>query len=254
MGTSPFSGDPWSASFFQARVVWDPLIGVVVPTYFTLDGPNAVPRSAGWHSFKAEIRPTSTAFYVDGLLAETESVGVAGELTQFQIRSSGATDGGTMWLDNVRVEQLERVPPGAMLLRPGSGSHVNLGRVNARGFIEVTFLDEPDGSGIDLGSVTDAGPEFTLSGPAARGVVVSGAPERVGESTYRYGFTGHFRRGRVTMAFTPNAWTDLDGNPNLAAEQSFSLTAALPPSGPAPQLDGTVAKFRRLLEIAADSR
>ena len=56
------------------------------------------------------------------------------------------------------------------------------------------------------------------------------------------------------MEFTPNAWSDLDGNPNAAATQSFTLTAAFPQSGPAHKLDGTIAKFRRLLELAADSR
>jgi hypothetical protein len=61
--------------------------------------------------------------------------------------------------------QLPPPPPAATaaLRTPGSGSSVALDTLLSRGYIDVTFA-VPDGYALDVTSVTDAAPEFTLTG------------------------------------------------------------------------------------------
>ena len=95
--------------------------------------------------------------------------------------------------------------------------------LNGRQYLDVTFAD-PGGSGLDPGSITDPGAEFTLSGSAAAGVVVDGAAVLVSGSTYRYAFSGSFAEGPVQLDFAAGSWQDTAQNVNLAESESFQVT------------------------------
>lgn len=78
--------------------------------------------------------------------------------------------------------------------------------------------------GLDTGTVTDSGAEFSLSGTATSGVSVNGAGVLVSGTTYRYSFTGTFAAGDVTVDFTAGSFADLAGNTNAASVETFTLT------------------------------
>ena len=90
------------------------------------------------------------------------------------------------------------------------------------GYIDVTFSDT-GGSGLNTATITDGGQEFTLSGTATSGVAVNESPTLVSGTTYRYSFTGSFGSGAVSVNFTAGAFADNDDNPNLAANQGFTV-------------------------------
>ncbi len=124
----------------------------------------------------------------------------------------------------------------AALLDPGRSAGVDISELNRRRYIEVVF--EPAvGSTLDEGSIFDASAEFSFSGAAADGVtLVSEAPEKIAENTFRFAFTGDFTLGQVSVDFLEDRWMDLDGNGNRAFSQVFTVQGATadlvnPPSG-----------------------
>ena len=74
--------------------------------------------------------------------------------------------------------------PTAALAAPANGANIGDKTLNPRGYIDVTFADTGS-SALNLSTITDAGAEFTLGGPAASGVTVNGAPTLVAGTTYR---------------------------------------------------------------------
>jgi hypothetical protein len=81
-----------------------------------------------------------------------------------------------------------------------------------RQYIDVTFSDFGP-SGLDVASILDSDPEFTLSGPGAAGVTVIGSPQQV-DGKFRYTVTGRFAPGYVDVNFTPDSFRDALGNGN----------------------------------------
>ena len=116
--------------------------------------------------------------------------------------------------------------PAAGLHYPADGAKVAQAAINAspsgNGIIEVTFTDA-SGTGLDAATITDAAAEFTLSGSAAAGVSVDPCPTPVGETTWRYSFTGPFGLGDVEVHFIPGAWADNTGATNEAETESFTV-------------------------------
>ena len=79
------------------------------------------------------------------------------------------------------------------------------------------------GATVNDGSIT--GDEFTLGGDAAKSVILGGV-EKVREDTFRYGFTGFFTPGVVTVAFTAGSFSDTSGTTNLAEEETLVVQGA----------------------------
>ena len=111
--------------------------------------------------------------------------------------------------------------PTANLANPTNGSRSATAALNHRGYIDVTFID--NGSGIHHTTVTDPGAEIILSGAAASGVTLDGAPSLVfgTTSTYRYSFTGAFTAGTVGVEFVADSFADRAGNRNAVETESF---------------------------------
>jgi len=113
-------------------------------------------------------------------------------------------------------------PPVAHLSDPAAGSTAIDWKLDVRKFIDVTFTS-PAGQGIDLNSVLDSEPEFTLSGAGAGSVVVNGSPASLGGNTFRYSFTGAFGNGPVNLDFIAGSFTDVKGVANQAGTESFNV-------------------------------
>jgi hypothetical protein len=132
------------------------------------------------------------------------------------------------------VAHVDTVPPMAALTDPADGTEIGDIDLNARGYIDVTFTDDPGGSGIDPATITDAAREFSVSGVGANGVILDGVPTLVAGtvSTYRYRFTGSFEAGTVNVYFTAGGFADLQANPNQGRGESFTVLAVdnIPPT------------------------
>ena len=110
--------------------------------------------------------------------------------------------------------------PTATLADPANSGSIVGPTLNSRGYIDVTFSDDV---ALDAATITDAETEFTLSGAAAAGVSVDGAATLVSGNTYRYGFSGSFGSGTVSVDFTNGTWADDSGNNNAASSASFDV-------------------------------
>ncbi len=126
-------------------------------------------------------------------------------------------------------------PPTELLVSPAAGATVPAATINAQHDIEVAYAAQV-GAGVNTGTITDAAPEFTLSGAAAAGVVVNGAANSVGGDLFEYNFTGSFGAGVVTVNFIAGSFQDNAGNYNKAASYSFTVTA--PAAAPSFTLSG----------------
>jgi len=142
--------------------------------------------------------------------------------------------------------------PTAAIANPGNGGTIDRNLVNLRRYLEITFSDF---SGVKAASITDAAPEFTLTGDGAAGVTV-GAPKLVSGSTYRYAFTGNFVAGAVNVNFAAGAFADTDGNLNAPATLSFTVaadtskpTAAISNPAGGGAIDRDLVNLRRYLEV-----
>ena len=110
---------------------------------------------------------------------------------------------------------------------PISGGSVDVAALNARGYLDVSFIPLGNNT-IISGSLID-GNEFTLEGKAVNNVqLVSGAPALLdaATNTYRYAFTGSFTPGTLVLKFAPASWQDSGGNTNIAETRSFTVNGA----------------------------
>ncbi|MFM8477149.1 MAG: hypothetical protein ACKOEO_15320, partial [Planctomycetaceae bacterium] len=100
--------------------------------------------------------------------------------------------------------------------------------LNQRGWLEVRFT-APEGSTLDVATITDAAAEFTLSGTAAQNVSVTGSPVAVTgrPGVYRYSFTGNFSSGPVEVHYAAGAVADADGILSAERSQKFTATGVL---------------------------
>jgi uncharacterized delta-60 repeat protein len=114
------------------------------------------------------------------------------------------------------------VPPTAALALPTDGCSIDIGSLNERGYLNVSFNDV-GGSGFDPDSVTDVENELILSGTAAADVTLDGTAALVSGSTYQYTFTGTFGAGPVSVEFDAGTFADQYGNANESAMASFTV-------------------------------
>ncbi|NIN10722.1 MAG: PQQ-binding-like beta-propeller repeat protein, partial [Gemmatimonadales bacterium] len=112
--------------------------------------------------------------------------------------------------------------PTADLANPMSGGSIDSSVLNARGYIDVTFIST-SGSALNTASIMDSGAEFYLLGDAVDGVQVDGTPLLLTGSTYRYTFTGSFGAGSAEVHYWPKSWSDNAGNRNAAELEEFTV-------------------------------
>ena len=117
----------------------------------------------------------------------------------------------------------------ASVTDPSSGGQIDVNAVNNRGWIDVSFT-APTGYALDLSSILDLGPEFTLGGPGlgtasldptkaptcldrdAQGTTTpfaAGACKVGSDGAWHFRFwtTGQFGTGAVTLTFLQAAWS-----------------------------------------------
>ncbi|MDA1013905.1 MAG: M12 family metallo-peptidase [Planctomycetota bacterium] len=135
---------------------------------------------------------------------------------------TGAVNGSTHRFQVATVT--DTTAPTADLSSPTNGGSIGLQAINNRDYIDVTFNDA---GGSDLNTATINGGEFTLGGSGlGSAALVGGAPTLVSGSTYRYGTSGDFSSGTVTVIFVANTWQDGSGNNNAAETESFTIADA----------------------------
>ena len=154
-----------------------------------------------------------------------EGAAVTATFARFRISSEGGLtfDGQASngEVEDYRVVLGPLAPSAADLVHPSTAEPISIAILNRRRFIDVTFSDP--GNGLDVTSITDDEAEFTLGGPAAAGVTVTGAGRHVDGNTFRYAFTGSFGEGVVDVDFLANRWRDNSQNDNLAERESFTV-------------------------------
>jgi hypothetical protein len=116
--------------------------------------------------------------------------------------------------------------PSELLSNPAAGTSVADTVMNPQGYIDVIYSAQV-GIGVNTATITDADPEFTLSGTAAAGVTVNGAATTMGGDVFRYTFTGSFGVGAVSVNFVASAFQDNAGNFNKAASYNFNVLRAI---------------------------
>ncbi|MFN9823483.1 MAG: hypothetical protein ACK58J_04975, partial [Planctomyces sp.] len=106
-----------------------------------------------------------------------------------------------------------------------SGPTQDINDLNARGYLDLSFTPTLN-STIDESSLTDADPEFTLTGSAAFSVTIDGTPVKLEDGTWRYSFTGQFTTGTAQLVFSEGSFTDSAGNSNVTASIPLRVDGA----------------------------
>jgi hypothetical protein len=117
-------------------------------------------------------------------------------------------------------------PVAAQLTTIADGIDATL--LNRRGYLDVTF-ESPGTAALDVSSILDAAPEFSLSGSGVADAVLDRVEQLEG-NTFRYYYRdrnsnneiGLFRPGNVSLSFNSGAWNDANGVFNTAATDSFT--------------------------------
>ena len=133
-----------------------------------------------------------------------------------QTDSVGATTSISNLADSEAFLLLELT---AELADPVADQVVDKDILNNRGFIDVPFTVPPYAADLDLESVTDLDPEFTVAVDSVGSLTLdeSQPPQLVPESTtegniytFRYWYTGTFTDGDLTLTFIGDSVTYLD--------------------------------------------
>ncbi|KPK77291.1 MAG: hypothetical protein AMJ79_03720, partial [Phycisphaerae bacterium SM23_30] len=141
-------------------------------------------------------------------------------------------------------------PPAAQLTNPRNGDAVDVKLLNARRYIDITFIDR-SAIGLNESTILDQAPEFTLSGSGVADLSLGPSGELLGPggnpivpthlygTTYRYLLTdkdpgndvGVFSNGEVMVSYLAGAWSDNAGVLNQAVSEKFTVRAATSSSG-----------------------
>ena len=88
-------------------------------------------------------------------------------------------------------------------------------------YIEITFIDT-QGEGLDLPTIN--GNEITISGAGVGTAALTGTATLVSGTTYRYGFTGAFVEGAVSVNLVVCSFKDIASNPKWNAARAWVFT------------------------------
>jgi hypothetical protein len=133
----------------------------------------------------------------------------AGELSD----TGGFTNAATVY--SVLVEGAEA----QVNLNPDG---VSISTLNGKGYIDVQYTGAA-GSPIEVDSVLDAIPEFTLGGAAADSIsILNDQVSAVGNGIYRYPFTGEFSTGEFNITVESGSFVDVNGVSNFAKELTYN--------------------------------
>src|SRR5439155_3200419 len=182
--------------------------------------------------------------------------GTAGLMTVTFLPQSFSDNGGARNFGE--TEQFNRVAnatdkpaPTAQLASPGNGETITAQSLNARRYIDVTFVSQ-DGSAISRAGIEDGGAEFRIAGPGVADLAVdaTGAPILIGppvliagtdaqatSRTYRYYLKDKdshngvelFGAGEVTVEFIGGSFATVANAQNVQGlKQKFTLEASAP--------------------------
>jgi hypothetical protein len=119
------------------------------------------------------------------------------------------------------------VPPPAELTSIVDG--IDAGVLNRRKYLDIT-LRSPGSLPLDIASVLDGGPEFTLSGAGVAEVTISSV-EHLEGNKFRYYLVDSnpsndvplFTSGQISVNFAAGAWADESGATNPATTDNFTV-------------------------------
>ena len=134
----------------------------------------------------------------------------------------------------------------ALLADPASGGRIDINVLNNRNYIDIIYAvpTTPAGLALDLGSITDTDPEFTLSGVGLGTIALDAGkpPVQVAQAgnmvTFRYWLTGQFAStGNVSLTYIPGSWgftqATVPAGPlvMIALDYHLDVTFPDPPAG-----------------------
>ena len=166
----------------------------------TIDGAAVKQEDGTWrYSFIGQFTPGSVqVLFSEGSF--TDSAGNDNLGSSVQLRVDGAT---------------------AIPVFPANATPASLELLNDRKWFDIQFK-AASGNTIDDSTVLDEGNEFSLSGKGLGTAVVTSV-EKVGTDTFRYHFTGEFKRGAVTVTFPAAAFGDSGNRKNLRTTRTRPL-------------------------------
>jgi hypothetical protein len=108
---------------------------------------------------------------------------------------------------------------------PADGGLVGMASLNSRGFLDVTF-GFPSGKTLDLDSIYDLAPEFTLNAATGHAIRLDGtqapvllpATGNANTFTFRYFTLGSYTSGEVTLTLLAGAIGFTDGSVNTSTD------------------------------------
>ncbi|MDD2604023.1 MAG: hypothetical protein PHF66_04320, partial [Desulfobacteraceae bacterium] len=200
-----------------------------VADVFTLTGTVSF-RKAATGKVQIDIPNASLLVVMNG----TEVVGVTGH-AKFSIGNPDgfklqdlSVDGFSIFGVSAGIDPATPVAslPSADLVFPLDGGAVNQSDLFAKKYIDVTFND-PEGVGLNLGTITDSLPEIALTGPNGESIPVNGTPRKIGYNTYRYTLSitaiTQLTLGDWQVEVKASSFADNDGNRNIAEIESFAI-------------------------------
>lgn len=110
-----------------------------------------------------------------------------------------------------------------MTMLGGFGAVVSADTLNRQGWLDVRITPS-SGARLELGTVLDADPEWTLTGPGASGVtLLQSGVESLGGDVYRYRFSGRFTQGAVEFVTLKGSVLDSAGHGVLSTRTDLRI-------------------------------
>ena len=248
---STVAGGNYQAGDFGPAVFEVDFSGITVPAGFTLDAESLTDANPEFIDFDPSIDgiqfegPAGVIVTLD----ETREVsfapdtGILSVPTTYDIADDATAPGSqltlTVQIDPTSVGFELDVENGGTITGTQAGEtralvdeggSVGAGEIaasNDRTYIDIFFAGSV-GSDLDVGSVLDAAPEFTLTGigVGSAALIATDNPLAIGEGVFRYFITGDFEVGEVSLNFLADSWTDSSNETNHAFTRTYTVQGA----------------------------